>query len=198
MMKAFFLILFLCVQSVSAQQSVVKDIKKFQKKLNEDFMNSAKSPLTEADLANFNELSFFPIDTTYVVKAKIERIKDAKPFKMQTTTDRLPIYVLFAIASFELKGKNYSLEIYQNENLMNSAIDKDYLFLPFTDMSNGKTSYEGGRYIDLEVPKGDELIIDFNQAYNPYCAYNPKFSCPIPPKQNHLNTFIEAGVKKYN
>ncbi|MGB5384385.1 MAG: hypothetical protein WBN19_11060, partial [Lutimonas sp.] len=71
-MKAFFLILFLCVQSVSAQQSVVKDIKKFQKKLNEDFMNSAKSPLTEADLANFNELSFFPIDTTYVVKAKIE------------------------------------------------------------------------------------------------------------------------------
>ncbi|MGB5264241.1 MAG: DUF1684 domain-containing protein [Lutimonas sp.] len=197
-MKAFFLILFLCVQSVSAQQSVVKDIKKFQKKLNEDFMNSAKSPLTEADLANFNELSFFPIDTTYVVKAKIERIKDAKPFKMQTTTDRLPIYVLFAIASFELKGKNYSLEIYQNENLMNSAIDKDYLFLPFTDMSNGKTSYEGGRYIDLEVPKGDELIIDFNQAYNPYCAYNPKFSCPIPPKQNHLNTFIEAGVKKYN
>ncbi|MGB5242375.1 MAG: DUF1684 domain-containing protein [Lutimonas sp.] len=197
-MKAFFLILFLCVQSVSAQQSVVKDIKKFQKKLNEDFMNSAKSPLTEADLANFNELSFFPIDTTYVVKAKIERIKDAKPFKMQTTTDRLPIYVLFAKASFELKGKNYSLEIYQNENLMNSAIDKDYLFLPFTDMSNGKTSYEGGRYIDLEVPKGDELIIDFNQAYNPYCAYNPKFSCPIPPKQNHLNTFIEAGVKKYN
>ncbi|MGB5382348.1 MAG: DUF1684 domain-containing protein, partial [Lutimonas sp.] len=125
-------------------------------------------------------------------------IKDAKPFKMQTTTDRLPIYVLFAKASFELKGKNYSLEIYQNENLMNSAIDKDYLFLPFTDMSNGKTSYEGGRYIDLEVPKGDELIIDFNQAYNPYCAYNPKFSCPIPPKQNHLNTFIEAGVKKYN
>lgn len=198
MMKAFFLILFICVQSISAQQSVVKDIKKFQKKLNEDFMDSAKSPLTEADLANFTELSFFPIDTTYVVKAKIERIKDAKPFKMQTTTDRLPIYVLFGIASFELKGKTHRLEIYQNENLMNSAIDKDYIFLPFTDMSNGKTSYEGGRYIDLEVPKGDELIIDFNQAYNPYCAYNPKFSCPIPPKQNHLDTFIEAGVKKYN
>jgi len=196
-MKAFFIILIFCVQSISAQQSVVKDIKKFQKKLNEDFMNSAKSPLTEDDLANFTELSFFPIDTTYTVKAKIERIKDAKPFKMQTTTDRLPIYVLFAIASFELNGKNYSLEIYQNENLMNSTIDKNYIFLPFTDMSNGKTSYEGGRYIDLEVPKGDELIIDFNQAYNPYCAYNPKFSCPIPPKQNHLDTFIEAGVKKY-
>ena len=80
---------------------------------------------------------------------------------------------------------------------MNSTIDKNYIFLPFTDMSNGKTSYEGGRYIDLEVPKGDELIIDFNQAYNPYCAYNPKFSCPIPPKRNHLDTFIEAGVKKY-
>ncbi len=196
-MKALFLILFLCVQGISAQQSVVKEIKRFQKKLNEDFKNAEKSPLTENDLANFTELSFFPIDTTYTVKAKIERIKDAKPFKMQTTTDRLPIYVLFAIASFELNGKNYSLEIYQNENLMNSTIDKNYIFLPFTDMSNGKTSYEGGRYIDLEVPKGDELIIDFNQAYNPYCAYNPKFSCPIPPKQNHLDTFIEAGVKKY-
>jgi len=196
-MKALFLILFLCVQGISAQQSVVKEIKRFQKKLNEDFKNVEKSPLTENDLANFTELSFFPIDTTYTVKAKIERIKDAKPFKMQTTTDRLPIYVLFAVASFELNGKNYSLEIYQNENLMNSTIDKNYIFLPFTDMSNGKTSYEGGRYIDLEVPKGDELIIDFNQAYNPYCAYNPKFSCPIPPKQNHLDTFIEAGVKKY-
>ena len=191
-MKAFGLILFFCVISMSAQQSVVKDIKKFQKKLNEDFQNSAKSPLTEDDLANFTALSFFPIDTAYVVKAKLERIEDAKPFKMQTTTDRLPIYRLFAIANFELKGKNYSLEIYQNENLMNSSIDKNYIFLPFTDMSNGKSSYEGGRYIDLEVPKGDELTIDFNQAYNPYCAYNPKFSCPIPPKQNHLNTFIEA------
>ena len=79
-MKAFFIILIFCVQGISAQQSVVKDIKKFQKKLNEDFMNSAKSPLTEDDLANFTELSFFPIDTTYVVTAKIERIKDANPF----------------------------------------------------------------------------------------------------------------------
>ncbi|MFD1316759.1 DUF1684 domain-containing protein [Namhaeicola litoreus] len=196
-MKAFLFLFFVCIYTIQAQQSTIKEIKKFQKKLNEEFKNPTESPLTKEGLANFTELSFFPIDTAYVVKAKIERIKDAIPFKMQTTTDRLPIYVLFAKAHFILHGNSYSLEIYRNENLMNSAVDKDYIFLPFTDETNGKTTYQGGRYIDLKVPKGDELIIDFNRAYNPYCAYNGKFSCPIPPKQNHLNTYIEAGVKKY-
>jgi uncharacterized protein (DUF1684 family) len=70
-------------------------------------------------------------------------------------------------------------------------------FLPFTDETNGMESYGGGRYIDLNVPKGNKLIIDFNSAYNPYCAYNDKYSCPIVPRENYLKTRIEAGVKTF-
>ena len=77
--------------------------------------------------------------------------------------------------------------------------EENFLFLPFKDLSNGKSSYGGGRFIDLEMPLSNSktIIIDFNKAYNPYCAYNHKFSCPIPPKENNLNIDILAGVKAY-
>ena len=71
------------------------------------------------------------------------------------------------------------------------------MFLPFSDETNGIESYGGGRYIDLRIPEGNTLIIDFNSAYNPYCAYNDKYSCPIVPRENYLRTRIEAGVKKF-
>ena len=73
---------------------------------------------------------------------------------------------------------------------------KNHLFLPFTDLSNGEKSYTGGRFIDLEIPNSDVIVIDFNKAYNPYCAYSPDYSCPIPPAENHLNVNILAGVMK--
>ena len=74
---------------------------------------------------------------------------------------------------------------------------EDYLFLPFTDKTNGDSSYGGGRYLDLKLPEGDSIIIDFNQAYNPYCAYNDKYSCPVPPKSNNLDIEVLAGVKTF-
>ena len=74
---------------------------------------------------------------------------------------------------------------------------KDYLFLPFLDDTNGEGSYGGGRYIDLRIPDSDTMIIDFNTAYNPYCAYNDRYSCPIVPRQNYLDVAIEAGVKAF-
>ena len=72
---------------------------------------------------------------------------------------------------------------------------KNYLFLPYTDLTNGFESYGGGRYIDLTIPDCNEIIIDFNKSYAPSCAYNHSYSCPVPPKENHLNVRIEAGVK---
>jgi uncharacterized protein (DUF1684 family) len=174
-----------------------KETIKFQKQLNKEFSDKEKSPLTEKDLKEFKELEFFPVDTNFIVLAKLKFFKDSKPFKMQTNTSRLPIYKKYASATFRLKGKEYILQIYQNEKLLQTADFEDYLFLPFTDKTNGISTYGGGRYIDLEIPKGDTIIIDFNQAYNPSCAYNAKYSCPIPPKDNHLNIEINAGVKKY-
>jgi len=73
------------------------------------------------------------------------------------------------------------------------------LFLPFTDLTNGTVSYGGGRYIDLKIPEEeDAIVIDFNTAYNPYCAYSPRYSCPIPPEENHLEIEIPVGVKQYD
>jgi uncharacterized protein (DUF1684 family) len=201
-MKKFILLIFILtfsvIQSQNKNNSSIKDIVKFQKKMNEEFKDANESPLTEDDLKTFKSLEFFEIDTAFRVVAKLDLIKDGKPFKMQTTTDRLPVYKIFAKASFKINGQPYVLNIYQNEKLILTTDFENYLFLPFTDLTNGNGTYGGGRYIDLEIPKGDTMVIDFNKSYNPYCAYNGKYSCPIPPKENDLNIAIKAGVKNYS
>ena len=199
-MKTTVLIFSLLIATIlSAQDKKIdSEASKFQNKLNKDYSSNEDSPLTEEDLKTFKNLEFFPIDTAFRVTAKLKFHKDSKPFKMATTTDRLPVYKLYATATFTIKGKAFQLEIYQNEKLTLSPDYEDHLFLPFTDKTNGDTSYGGGRYIDLNIPEGDQIVIDFNQAYNPYCAYNHKYSCPIPPEVNHVGTEIKAGVMAYN
>lgn len=191
-------LIFLTAIPIAAQESkAVKEALKFQNKLNKEFTDKQKSPLTEEDFKTFKGVDFFPIDTNFRVVAKLKFTQDSKPFKMKTTTDRLPEYKIYASATFEINGKEYMLQIYQNQKLLLNTDYEDYLFLPFTDKTNGETTYGGGRYIDLNIPKGNTIIIDFNKAYNPYCAYNNKYSCPIPPSANNLNTVINAGVKAY-
>ena len=116
---------------------------------------------------------------------------------MKTTTDRLPEYVKYGDVSFELFGKSYSLNIYRNLDIVNKEGYEDYLFLPFLDDTNGVESYGGGRYIDFDIPIDNYLIIDFNTAYNPYCTYNEKYSCPIVPRENYLPLEIKAGIKAF-
>lgn len=195
------LILLFSISSCSQKKVIFDDyiasIKDFQNNLNLEFKNKNESPLTEEDRIKFKSLDFFPIDSTYQIHAKLELEKDAKIFSMPTTTDRLPLYKKYGKATFIIDGKELTLSIYQNQDLIQQPNYKNYLFIPFTDLTNGKETYGGGRYIDLEIPSGDTIVIDFNKAYNPYCAYNSKYSCPIPPKENNLNVSIKAGVKKY-
>jgi hypothetical protein len=151
------------------------------------------SPLLPEKMADFKGLPYFPIDYTYYVKAIFKKIKKGKWFKMPTTTDRIAWYRRFAVLEFELEGKKYTLTAYQNQDLIRRPEYKDYLFIPFRDLTSNKETYGGGRYIDLRMPDGDTIILDFNLAYNPYCAYNYKYSCPIPPKENTLDMEIRAG-----
>ncbi len=174
-----------------------QEIEGFQKELNTEFSNPAESPLTDQGLTEFKELNFFTIDEKYRVEAKFVRTEDAVPFKMKTTTSRLPTYVKYGEAIFEIDGVEYKLSIYQSVRLSQTLEHENYLFLPFTDLTNGEESYIGGRFIDLSIPNGNTMVIDFNKAYNPYCAYNHKYSCPIPPDENHLEVKIKAGVKAY-
>ncbi|MDX1327673.1 MAG: DUF1684 domain-containing protein, partial [Arenibacter sp.] len=174
------------------------DVVRFQQNLNATFRNPETSPLPDRFRKDFEGLDFFAPDSTYQVKAKFTRTPEALPFLMPTNTGDKTEEVVYAKISFELNGKEHELEVYQNTELIQQANYKDYLFLPFSDLTNGEETYEGGRYLDLSIPEGDTILLDFNKAYNPYCAYNAKYSCPLVPKQNRLDTHIRAGVKAFN
>ena len=190
--------LFLSGASVLGQpaaEEIFESNKEFREEINHDYADSIKSPLTKEDFAKFKELPFFPVDTNFCVIAKLKRSKRKKSFKMKTTTDRRPIYDVYATASFTLNGKEYTLSIYQSQSFREMKGFKEQLFLPYKGLSNGEETYGGGRFVDLNIPDGDTIVIDFNQSYNPYCAYSTRYSCPIPPKDNFLNLKVLAGVK---
>lgn len=179
------------------EKQMLNEETEWQKKMNADFKDATKSPLKDKDRKKFTGLDFYKFDSTYVVTAQLKRTPEAKPFKMKTTTERRPDYVKYAVVTFILKGKEYSLNIYQNLGLLDKEGYEDYLFLPFLDDTNGNGSYPGGRYTEARIPEGDSIVIDFNTAYNPYCAYNDKYSCPIVPRENYIASDIEAGVKAF-
>ncbi|WP_269684714.1 DUF1684 domain-containing protein [Flavobacterium lacustre] len=180
------------------QNKFTDAVEKFQKELNAEYADARTSPLMADDLATFKTLDFYPINEKFKVTARFVRTKKEKPFEMKTSTDRKPLYVKYGEAYFTIDGSDFKLNIYRNIELSKKAEYKDYLFLPFSDLTSGNESYIGGKYIDMKVPEGNTIIIDFNTSYNPYCAYNHKYSCPKVPLENDLNIEIKAGVKKFH
>lgn len=193
----FFLLLFVGDSMLSQKkiEEITSDNLSYRESLNQHYADSAHSPLTVEARKEFDSLPFFPVDTHYYVIAKFELVKNSMPFMMKTSTKRKPAYKLYAKAVFVLNDTTYTLNLYQNLGLIRNPNYRDYLFLPFNDYTNGNETYGGGRYLDLRIPKGDTIVIDFNKAYNPYCAYTDGYSCPVPPKENSLPTVIKAGVR---
>ncbi|QYA24081.1 DUF1684 domain-containing protein [Gramella sp. MT6] len=190
---------FFIPETISAQDAdLIESAKKFQIELEREYANPEKSPLDEKDLEEFRGLEFFEIDPDYIVQAEFVRTPSESPFAMKTSTDRMKMYVKYGELYFSLKGKDLKLNVYQNQDLVNDPEYFDYLFLPFTDLTNGDATYGGGRYIDFRIPESKEVTLDFNKAYNPYCAYSGNYSCPIPPKENDLPIEIIAGVKAFD
>ncbi|MGC6430890.1 MAG: DUF1684 domain-containing protein [Jejuia sp.] len=194
---SFVLVLALFSTSCSQKKRPLKGDTPYQKELNAFFKDASTSPLKKKDLKNFEGLDFFKFDSTYIVTANLKRTPNEQPFEMKTTTDRKPIYVKYGELTFTLKQQNFKLDIFKELPEETEEAHDAYLFLPFLDETNALESYGGGRYINTEVPQDNTLIIDFNTAYNPYCAYNDKYSCPIVPRQNYLKTRVEAGVKGF-
>jgi len=174
------------------------DVLKFQKKLNSEFADSKTSPLMAKDLKTFKSLEFYPISETYFVNATLVKAKGGKVFEMKESGKYTSKYIKYGTLNFKINGKAFKLAVYQNLELIVQEKYKNYLFLPFSDLTSGKQSYIGGRYIDLQIPKGNTIAIDFNQAYNPYCAYNYEYSCPLVPLENDLKIEIKAGVKDFH
>jgi uncharacterized protein len=141
---------------------------------------------------------FFAIDSAYRVNALFEKIFDTIGFTMKTSAGTTQHYYKYGKATFDLRGNTHQLFIYQSKALRYTSY-KEYLFIPFTDSTTGDQSYGSGRYIDLLIPeiKNNSVVIDFNKAYNPYCAYATGYHCPLPPKENSLSIAILAGEKVY-
>ena len=173
-------------------------VEKFQKELNAEYADAKTSPLLPEDLKEFKSLDFYPANDHFFVVAQFIRSENEQPFEMKTTTARKPVYLKYGEAHFSIDGQSFKLNIYKNIELSKKEQYKDYLFLPFSDLTCGNESYIGGKYIDMKIPQGDTIVIDFNTSYNPYCAYNPKYSCPKVPLENDLKIEIRAGVKKFH
>jgi uncharacterized protein (DUF1684 family) len=145
-------------------------------------------------------MDFYPIDRRYEVVADFERVRNGKWFSMETSGSSKQTFRVYGIVRFKINDSVISLNLYQSQMLMAVPEYKDNLFLPFTDLTSGDETYAGGRYIDLTFNDiiGNKVLIDFNKAYNPYCAYvTGKYNCPIPPRENNMKVAIRAGEKIY-
>ena len=199
-MKTLLLFVFLIQLNFSFGQDKfdVSAIEKFQIELNAAYADAKTSPLTAEDRAHFKTLDFYPANKTFFVIATLVKTENEQPFKMKTSTSRLPKFIKYGEIHFEIDNKKLKLNVYQSFGADGAIDGKDDLFLPFSDLTSGKESYIGGKYIDLKIPTGNTIAIDFNTAYNPYCAYNSQYSCPKVPLENDLDIAIEAGVKKFH
>ncbi|MEM7298666.1 MAG: DUF1684 domain-containing protein, partial [Bacteroidota bacterium] len=166
-----------------------------QTKLNQQYKSAEDSPLGVEDRRIFTEKGghpFFPVNPAFRIEADFKVFKKPEVIGMKTSTSRIASYSIYGEASLVLNGEEVKLLLYRNQNPKYA----DHLFLPFTDLTNGEETYGGGRYIDLEIPGDtDKIVIDFNKAYQPYCAYTYGYSCPIPPQENTMTVRVEAGVK---
>lgn len=138
---------------------------------------------------------FFPISKDNRVLCRFEKLKDTVGFTMKTSAGTQKHFFRYGKIHFNLNNKACQLFVYRSRDLMQSEKYHDYLFIPFMDATTGDESYGSGRYLDIVTGDivNDQLMLDLNKAYNPYCAYASGFKCPIPPKENTLNVAVRAG-----
>ena len=168
-------------------------VMKWRKGRDQFFKTHQRSPLTPAGKRGFKGLKYFPFNPRYYFEGPIQReilhVNDPKYYAtFLTNKGTNKRYIRYGKFHFNLEGKDDVLEVYK-------SILSDILFIPFKDLTNGKETFEGGRYIDGEILPGYRMVLDFNMAYSPSCAYNEKFTCAIPPKENVLNIGINAGER---
>lgn len=195
-MNKILLIIFTIFTLKTNAQTYQESISKHREAYKNEFLKDEEGPIRKEDMSYFD---FYEPDTIYRVKCQFKVKKDPSTFKIPTVDGKQKEYFKYGVLSFEINGKKLILNVYRSLSLMNNPKYRNYLFIPFKDQTSGKETYGGGRYLDLQTTdiQGDSVILDFNKAYNPYCAFSSGFSCPIPPKENHLKARIEAGEKNF-
>lgn len=199
---ALFLITFVVfVQSLTAQTFYgTTDLSIFREGRDKEFRSKDESPLREEDRVTFQGLNYFPVDNDFRLTAYLTRTPSKKWVQMPTSSGAMKKFVKFGVLKFNINRKPHTLSVYQMDPAIAAKFPEyaDLLFVPFKDTTNRTETYGGGRYIDIRRPKGSSVILDFNLAYNPNCAYGgEKWSCPIPPRENSLKVAIAAGEKRF-
>ena len=190
---SLFVAIFLYYPGLSAQEEQYAD----------SLLRFRENYIEEHEVIRDNDrsmLRFFPVDKRFCVPARLEKIEEAPWFLMETSGTKKKTYRVYGILHFIINDTARKLHIYQSKDLMNDSAYADYLFIPFTDKTSGEESYANGRYIDLRIPELEKgnFRLDFNKAYNPYCAYiSNKYNCPVPPRENELDIAIRAGEMIY-
>ncbi len=189
-------VIMVLVNPTARAQDFNREIAHHREEYKAEFLKTPNSPLKAADL---DYLRFFEPDSTYRLRAEFLATPGSEPFQMLTYSGMRKPYVKYGELHFDLAGKKQTLNVYQSLDLRRMPQYRDYLFVPFKDLTNAQQTYGGGRYLDFRMKdiEGTACVLDFNKAYNPYCAYSEGFNCPIPPKENHLEVKVEAGEKNF-
>lgn len=183
--------------AVNKKTGYVSEMKIYRENYKQEFLTEDRSPLkTKKEL---KYLDFFDIDSNFRVKAEYTLSGFTDTLDFRTSSGKIKQYFPFAIMHFKINNEEFELTAFISLQLMHDEKYKDYLFVPFNDFTNGEDSYGGGRYIDINKSEFRDgiVILDFNKAYNPWCAFATGYNCPIPPSENFLKTYIYAGEKKY-
>ncbi|UZR93056.1 DUF1684 domain-containing protein [Chondrinema litorale] len=176
-----------------ANQAYEEEIKEYREDKNKLFVDGEGSPLDRKQKKDFTTLNYYPINPAYRIIADFEKFPIEQGVEINTNKGVPRIFKKHGLARFKLNNSMHELLILKSTDRLTSKV----LFVPFADETSGRETYGAGRYLDAEMSGNNKIILDFNTAYNPYCAYNTTYECPLPPKENVLTVKIEAGEKTF-
>lgn len=180
------------------EESYMKDIETYRTNKDQQMLNNETSPLTQSQMDNFNGLSYYPVNINYQIKGEFVANETPKEVNLMTSAGSKVSLIEYGVVTFKFEGKSLSLTVYQNNNLPEFGDNSQQLFIPFTDLTSGKETNAGGRYLAVDMPGNDNsMVLDFNKAMNPFSAYNDSNVSVIPPQANSLINTFAIGERKY-
>ncbi|MEQ9466281.1 MAG: DUF1684 domain-containing protein [Ekhidna sp.] len=185
------LIVFLLSRTGGTDEEYIAEINQYWEDRHDFFRTSEVSPFVQKG-EEYQEVDYFDPNPDFKVNGKLNRLSKRETLTLENSDGTTTTYLKFATIDFRIKGETCTLLI-----LKALGFGNQYL-LAFSDATSGGTTYGGGRYLDVGIGKSDQVTLDFNKAYNPYCAYFDDFACPFPPRENLLEVAIEAGEKNYS
>lgn len=180
-------------ESTSMDTTPFAELMQMREEKNTFFRTDPQSPLPLEERESFEGLNYYAPDSTFIVDARFEPTASSDTFQMQTTSDDVRSVIKAGTFVFTVNGQEGRLAAYQFVGKQHSSY-----FVPFKDATNRSETYPTGRYLDIEVVESGRYVLDFNLAYNPYCAYNENYSCPLVPAENELPFAINAGERSWH